>query len=55
MYFFLLHKRGSVERNEKWNQSFGEKSLGESQMHEPDLGNFNMKVDLKKFECEGVN
>lgn len=24
-------------------------------MHEPDLGNFNMKVDLKKFECEGVN
>jgi len=53
--FFLLHKRGSVERNEKWIQSFGGKPSGERQRYEPELGNCNIKVDLKKFEYEGVN
>jgi len=35
--FFLLYERGSVERNEKWNRSFGGKPSVERKRHELEL------------------
>jgi hypothetical protein len=55
MYFFFYIKEGVLIEMRNEIQVLVGNHSGERQKHEPELGNCNVKVDLKKFECEGVN